>query len=297
MNEQLIRVAAEFNPALIHLEKCEQILGNTVKQLGNNTSARIVHVFPDYRPSIPTYVANICPYVDWSLYPHESVKWARQCYDAGAKQLGFWTRGVDPEIFKPALTKEFPKSQKQYDLVMLANRAGNPALDTGQGERGKFLQYLVGAGLQIDLFGTGNQKFARRYENKDIVAHSHVDLEEFSKVVSVSKISLSYNSARIPMYCSWRRIFNTLACGGFLLIRYFSGLERVFKNGVHLRWFDTFEEAVTLARYYLEHSEERNRIATQGRQEVLEYHTWDLRIERMLNLAFKNLDEPKFARF
>ena len=48
------------------------------------------------------------------------------------------------------------------------------------------------------------------------------------------------------MYCSWRRIFNTLACQGFLLIRYFKGLETVFKNKHHLVWFKTLEEAIDL---------------------------------------------------
>lgn len=289
MNQALISSAANFNPALIHLEKCEQLLGNTVKQLRQVTSAKIVHVFPDYRPNIPKYVKDICPYVDWSLYPHAGTHWAKQCREAGAKRLGFWTRGVDPRVF------QLYQAEKKYSLTMLANRAGNPATGTGQGDRGKFLQYLNKAGLGVHLFGTGNVKYARSREG--IQAHNHVDLEEYSKVVAATKVGLAYNIENVPMYCSWRRIFNTLACKGFLLIRYFTGLEKVFKNKEHLVWFRSLEEAAALAKFYIINPELRDAIATRGQEEVLQYHTWDIRVERMINLAFKNLDSPKFARF
>lgn len=291
MNARLIQVAAEYNPALIHLEKCEQLLGNTVKQIRQITSAKIVHVFPDYRSSLPTYVANICPHVDWSLYPHAEVQWARQCLKARATRLGFWTRGVDPEVFKPHRT---PNTRNSYPLLMMANRAGDPAPGTGQGARGKFLKHLADAGLQIHLFGTGNAKFARK--DTGIHAHKHVDLKQFASTIAEADISLAYNAGHISMYCSWRRIFNTLACEGFLLIRYFPGLETVFENRKHLVWFKTPEEAVDLIDQYIYDREARAEIARQGRAEVVARHTWDIRIERMLNLAFKNLDSPKFAR-
>ncbi len=97
------------------------------------------------------------------------------------------------------------------------------------------------------------------------------------------------------MYCSWRRLFNTMASGCFVLVHYFPGLESVFENRHHLAWFKDTDEAKRLIKYYLAHDEEREVVACQGRKEVVARHTWDTRVERMLNLAFKGLDAPEFG--
>lgn len=274
MNAALIQFAAQVQPDLIHLEKCELVTSDTIRQIRGQTSSMIAHVFPDYRGRIPPYVAAACPHVDWALRPHEDPGWAEQCQAAGGEQVGFWCRGTDPEVFKP-----YPV-EKRYDLVMMSNLAGTPIPDAGQGERGGFLLDLDRAGLQIHLFGAGNEDFAARHDG--IVWHDHVDLGQFAEAVSAAKIALSFNAGHIQMYCSWRRLFNTMAAGCFIAVNYFPGLESVFENGRHLAWFKTSGEAEELIRYYLAHDGEREVIAYQGRQEVIAHHTWDIRVAEML---------------
>jgi spore maturation protein CgeB len=87
------------------------------------------------------------------------------------------------------------------------------------------------------------------------------------------------------MYCSWRRIFNTMACGCLLLTRHFPGLKTVFNNNEHLVWFKSDEEGIELAHHYLKDDRARERIAGAGREEVLARHTWDHRIQDMLDMA------------
>jgi spore maturation protein CgeB len=49
----------------------------------------------------------------------------------------------------------------------------------------------------------------------------------------------------------------------------------------HLVWFHSIAEAVELGQYYLDHDEEREAIARQGRAEVLAHHTWDRRVAEL----------------
>lgn len=281
MNAQLADMAARWQPDLIHLEKAELVTRDTLLALRKHTEAKLMYVFPDYRPELPRFVRHACPIVDWVLYPHADPQWGADCRAAGAHRLAFWTRGVDTDIFKPYNTP------KQRNLAMMANQVGAGIKGVGWGRRDAFVAHMARESMGLHLFGQGSV-----IDCTGIIKHPHADLSTFARAVSSTKIVLAYNTTRVPFYTSWRRIFNTLACEGFLLIHYFPGLEQVFRNRHHLVWFNTFDEAVELARYYLAHDEERAAVGAAGRAEVVANHTWDIRVRRMMRLAF-GVDTPE----
>jgi len=57
-----------------------------------------------------------------------------------------------------------------------------------------------------------------------------------------------------------------LACGTLVLAKRVPGSDLLFKDGVHLRYFDTVEEFFDLAKWYLSHEAERKRVADAGMQ-------------------------------
>jgi len=61
-----------------------------------------------------------------------------------------------------------------------------------------------------------------------------------------------------------------------------NGQGELFRDGNHLVTYRTSEELLEKVRYYLEHDEERERIAAAGREEVLAKHTYRQRMEEML---------------
>jgi len=89
-------------------------------------------------------------------------------------------------------------------------------------------------------------------------------------------------SPQVAGYTS-NRLYNILASGGFCLTLYYPEIEKEFENKKHLVWFKTPSEAVELAKYYLEHQEERNKIAKQGHKLYLEKHTGKHRVNFMLD--------------
>ena len=56
------------------------------------------------------------------------------------------------------------------------------------------------------------------------------------------------------------RVFQALGAGSFLLSKFCSDLERVFKKEIHLDWFKTPEECLKLVEFYLEHDNIREKI-------------------------------------
>lgn len=81
------------------------------------------------------------------------------------------------------------------------------------------------------------------------------------------------------------RVFEAL-CSGSLLVTdnaKGSGLEEMFQSKNHLVFYDdkNLEDVIT---YYLENDEEREEIAKQGRQEVLENHTYDHRAVQLIDV-------------
>jgi hypothetical protein len=79
------------------------------------------------------------------------------------------------------------------------------------------------------------------------------------------------------------RVFEAMACGSLLVTqRIQNGQEELFHEGKHLVTYNSDEEAVDAVRYYLDHSEERERIAEQGYQEAVSKHTYLHRAQKIL---------------
>lgn len=81
------------------------------------------------------------------------------------------------------------------------------------------------------------------------------------------------------------RIPETLGRGGFLLHPYVEGIDHLYTDGKHLRFWPLgdWDELDRLVAYYLEHEDERREIAAEGRRHVLEFHTYRHRMQTMLD--------------
>ena len=105
---------------------------------------------------------------------------------------------------------------------------------------------------------------------------------EMPKVFRMSKINLNFTipniKSGIPL-----RIWDVLGCGGFLLTNYQAEIPYYFKEGEDLVCFDGLEDLCEKVGYYLEHEEERKRIAWNGYRKVREKHSYIERIRIILD--------------
>lgn len=106
---------------------------------------------------------------------------------------------------------------------------------------------------------------------------------EMPKVFRESKINLNFTipniKSGIPL-----RVWDVLGSGGFLLTNYQAEMPYYFEEGKDLVFFDGVEDMCEKVAYYLEHEEERKRIAENGYRKVKEHHTYVHRVSEMLRI-------------
>ena len=126
-------------------------------------------------------------------------------------------------------------------------------------------------------------------------------LEKLSKRFKVSMFHKVYgekmveivNQSRIVVHQSFNhdlstRVFDTLACGTFLLgDRVKDGMEDFFKDGIHLGLYDNYADLEEKIAYYLAHEDDREQIAAEGHREVMAKHTFGHRAEFLLKETAK----------
>ncbi len=87
---------------------------------------------------------------------------------------------------------------------------------------------------------------------------------EYLYAISGAKIGVNINAVNnVRMYHS-DRLTHYLACGVFVLAKRVPDSELLFKDGVHLKYFDTVDEFFDLTGWYLNREDERRKIADAG---------------------------------
>jgi glycosyltransferase involved in cell wall biosynthesis len=87
---------------------------------------------------------------------------------------------------------------------------------------------------------------------------------DYFRAISGARIALSINIANNVRLYQSDRFINNIACGTFTLAKRVPDSDLLFADGVHLKYFDTVEEFFDLADWYLNHEEERRKIAIAG---------------------------------
>jgi spore maturation protein CgeB len=107
---------------------------------------------------------------------------------------------------------------------------------------------------------------------------------ELNKIYSGTLINLEINRLYQPDMINMR-VFDIMACGGFLLAEYTPELADLFRLDQELVVYHTKAELMTKAQHYLLHPAEARAIAAQGLQAVREKHTIRKRVEYMLQAS------------
>ncbi|HEY0711055.1 MAG TPA: glycosyltransferase [Polyangia bacterium] len=114
---------------------------------------------------------------------------------------------------------------------------------------------------------------------------------ELSKIYSAARINVDIGRL-YQMDIVTMRVFDVLACGGFLLTERSPALLDLFTPGTHLDVFSGPEELVDKAAYYLAHPEIAAKLAQAGRALVCESHSVSQRLAHMLGSPSKAIARP-----
>ncbi|MEW6327177.1 MAG: glycosyltransferase [Thermodesulfobacteriota bacterium] len=106
---------------------------------------------------------------------------------------------------------------------------------------------------------------------------------ELAKIYNASAINL--NISRIQLKSSVnQRVFDVPVCQAFLITDYREELGDYFEIGKEVICYRQPDELSGLIQYYLDHSEERERIAQAGYERVIREHTYIHRMGRVIEI-------------
>lgn len=108
--------------------------------------------------------------------------------------------------------------------------------------------------------------------------------KEMPKIFRNSKINLNITLRSIESGIPLRAL-DVMGAGGFLLSNYQPELAEYFVNGEEMVMFESREDLVAKATYYLKHEEERKRIAYQGYKKVREQFSYGVQLQKILELV------------
>mgnify|MGYP000743101171 FL=1 len=190
---------------------------------------------------------------------------------------------VTPELIeafckvRPELIN-FPDSMKVDTKAVIAQHI--ISVKVAEQERLRYLKVLS-EHYNVDLY-TGsdtssmplihNRGFAKTNTEMPIIFHQ-------------SKINLNLTAKSIRSGLSLR-IFDVLGCEGFLITNYQAELPEHFNIGEDLEAYTSLDDLMGKCEYYLSHDKERSEIAHNGFEKVKKYHTYDIRLTQMLEIAF-----------
>ncbi len=106
--------------------------------------------------------------------------------------------------------------------------------------------------------------------------------EELNRIYCGAQINIDVNRLFQPDIVTMR-VFDVLACGGFLLAEHSDDLAELFRIGVDLEAYRTLDELCDKVAYFLLHPEAARAIAAQGLRTVRERHTIAQRVRYMLS--------------
>jgi spore maturation protein CgeB len=104
------------------------------------------------------------------------------------------------------------------------------------------------------------------------------------KIIKCSRINLNLTNRPIKSGLPLR-IFDLMACGGFVISNYQPEIPELFVPGEDIVLYDSISDLLSKIEYYLAHDDERKTIAKSGYEKVKKYHSYDERLKLMFEVC------------
>ncbi len=144
-------------------------------------------------------------------------------------------------------------------------------------------QELVGALSQkysIALYTPEETPNLPQVDNRGTVEY----YKDSPKAIKCAKINLNI-TLRSIVNAIPLRAFDIMGCGGFLLTNYQADFEDYFIPDTDFVYFESRDDLIEKAGYYLNHDDERLAIADSGYRKTKEYHNFNVRVAEMVRTA------------
>jgi spore maturation protein CgeB len=143
------------------------------------------------------------------------------------------------------------------------------------------------ADQELAIWGPGWERVPDRSPlRKRIRRAGSVSPEEWVKIYCSSNINIAlhFQDGKVPCYQASPKVFEILACKGFMICDDQKDVKSLFGDGKHLVIFKDINDLREKIKYYIGHEQERRLIAGRGFEEVAVKHTYISRMKEMLEI-------------
>lgn len=204
--------------------------------------------------------------------------------NAGLRKLHFLPFACDPDFHNPQELNEEDKRLYGYDVSFVGSIHPNiyPF-------RIKTLEALTDYDLAV--WGPGANTLSPDFPLRPFIKGAETQYRIWTKIYSASRISLCMHyqdpHGRIPSYQASPKVYEIMACKGFLAVDNQRDVLRLFRDKQELVVFHDVDELKSLINYYLKNPDERCEIAENGYKTVMSKHTYVHRIQEMFSIINK----------
>ena len=279
-DERLLQEAKSWQPDLIFVLWGKSWSARLLQRLKSEVRCRLVTWWTDDPFRNPT--ENIFPLYDtFFVFDRSYMAPLRQ---AGVQDVRFLPCACDEAIFFPQAVGGSARRRYQSQLALIAwytpERYTPDRLET--------LRAL--AQFQLKIWGRGWKSSGGSKPFKAAAQHvfqreRFIPDYEAALIYNATEIGLNVHSVQTHEAGLNTRSFELLAAGAFELMDAVPGMEELLQPDREVVVYRSPEEAVSLARYYLQHPQQRKTIARQGRQKTLTQHTYRHRMRQLLECA------------
>lgn len=276
INRRLIAAADEYRPYACLVAGGTRILPGTVRRLRERGIATVLWTI-----DAPADFANILSCAP--LYDHLFCG-GTEALDifskAGIRHAQWLPFACDPDIHsRRPLTAE---EKEAYDCDIAFVGTLDPAIYP---RRIALLEAL--SEFKLAVWGPGAGLIPSGSPLKKCVRGERMTHHAWTGIYSTAKIVLCmhFRDPRgvVPCYQASPRVYEAMACGAFLMVDDQKDVASLFRDGEHMVSFRNTDELRKKVIYYLDHRDERNRIAENGRKEVYGKHTYVHRIRKIIS--------------
>jgi len=196
----------------------------------------------------------------------------REYRAAGITNSTFMFSGFSPRFHRPASLGPNVPADREIAFI------GGPG---HMGDRPEFLGWLS-QHHDVEIFGRVEPWMPHLAKYPTLRFARELRPDDYGDVCARSKIVLGLNQDHDSAYYFSNRLFLTLGCRGFHLIRYVPGTEHIFEDGKHLAWFHDRDDCLEKIAYYLDRPEERAKIAQTGYEVAIREHRYFDRVADIL---------------
>jgi spore maturation protein CgeB len=225
------------------------------------------------------YWRSIGPHYDF-VFTIQKDECINEMKKAGISNVTYVPAGCDPEVHRPLqLTLE----DRQ--------RWGSPLSFVGAGYHNRQQAFASLSHLPLRIWGTEwpeSKPFDRLVQEQG----RRLSPEEYVKIFNATDINLNLHSSSERDGVDPTgdfvnpRVFELAACEAFQLVDERSLLPECFTPGEDIVTFSSIPDLKEKITYFLEHPEERRRIARKARETVLARHTYTQRIREILTSIY-----------